>query len=48
MGLVVTIVAEIERGNVASIVAIEKAGFVKTRDFDRYGNGVWTLDWARI
>lgn len=48
MGLVVTIVGEIERVNVASIVAIEKAGFVKTRDFDRHGNGIWTLDWTKI
>lgn len=48
MGLVVTIVAEIERGNSASIVAIEKVGFVKTRNFDKYGNGIWTLDWAKI
>ena len=39
---------EIERGNDASILAIEKAGFVKMRDFDRYGNGIWTLDWGKI
>ena len=48
MGIVVTIVAEIERGNDASISAIEKAGFVKTRDFDRYGNAIWTLDWEKV
>lgn len=48
MGLVVTIVAEIERWNDASILAIEKAGFVKTRGFDREGNGIWTLDWSKI
>jgi RimJ/RimL family protein N-acetyltransferase len=42
------IIAEIERGNEASIIAIERAGFVKTRDFDRYGNGIWTLDWEKI
>jgi len=48
MGLVVTIVAEIERGNEASIAAIEKAGFVKTRNFDKHGNGIWTLDWTRL
>lgn len=48
MGLVVTIVAEIERDNEASIAACEKAGFVKTRGFDKEGNGIWTLDWTRI
>ncbi len=41
------ILAEIERGNDASIVAIEKAGFIKYRDFDRHGNGLWILDWGR-
>lgn len=48
MGLVVTIVAEIEKENEASIAAIEKAGFVKTRNFDKHGNGIWTLDWSKI
>lgn len=48
MGIVVTIVAEIERGNDASIATIEKAGFVKTRNFDKHGNGIWTLDWSKI
>jgi hypothetical protein len=48
MGLVVTIVAEIERGTEASIVAIEKAGIVKTRGFDRQGNALWTLDWSKL
>ncbi len=48
MGLVVTIVAEIERENMASIVAIEKAGFVRTKDFDRHGNALWTLDWSKL
>jgi RimJ/RimL family protein N-acetyltransferase len=42
------ILAEIERGNEASIYAIENAGFVKARDFDRYGNGIWALDWTKI
>lgn len=40
------ILAEIERGNDPSIVAIEKAGFVKYRNFDRYGNGLWIFDWG--
>ncbi len=44
----VRIVAEIERGNDASIAAIEKAGFVKTRGFDRDGNAIWTLDWQKV
>ncbi len=48
MGLVTTMVAEIERGNEASIVVIEKAGFIKTRGFDRQGNGIWTLDWTKV
>lgn len=48
MGLVVTLVAEIEKGNEASIVVVEKAGFVKTRGFDREGNGIWTLDWSKV
>lgn len=48
MGIVVSIVAEIERVNEASIVAIEKAGFVRTKGFDKHGNGIWSLDWDRI
>ncbi|HBC44556.1 MAG: hypothetical protein UX08_C0029G0007 [Candidatus Collierbacteria bacterium GW2011_GWB1_45_35] len=48
MGSLPKMVAEIERENQTSIVAIEKAGFVKMRDFDRYGNGIWTLDWGKI
>src|SRR3989344_6305844 len=47
MGSLPKMGAEIERGNQTSIVAIEKAGFVKMRDFDRYGNGIWTLDWGK-
>ncbi len=42
------ILAEIERGNEASIVAIEKAGFVKYRNFDREGNAVWIFDWGLL
>lgn len=41
------IIGEIERGNEASIAAIEKAGFVKYRNFDRYGNGLWIKDWIK-
>ncbi|KKS93255.1 MAG: hypothetical protein UW68_C0006G0027 [Candidatus Collierbacteria bacterium GW2011_GWB1_44_6] len=44
----IKIMGEIEKSNLPSIVAIEKAGFVKTRDFDRYGNGYWTLDWKKL
>lgn len=40
------VLAEIERSNEASIVVIEKAGFVKYRNFDRHGNGLWILDWG--
>ena len=42
------VLAEIERSNEASIVAIEKAGFVKYRNFDRYGNALWILEWKMV
>lgn len=42
------IIAEIERDNEASIAVIEKSGFVKFRNFDRYGNGLWVFDWGRV
>jgi len=40
------IIAEIERVNEPSIVVVEKAGFIKYRNFDRYGNGLWIFDWG--
>jgi RimJ/RimL family protein N-acetyltransferase len=42
------VIAEIERGNDPSIKVAEKVGFVKTRDYDREGNGIWTLDLEKI
>lgn len=42
------IIAEIEKDNEPSIKVAEKVGFVKTRNFDREGNGIWTMDLSSL
>ena len=43
----IKIIAEIEKGNDPSIRVVEKVGFEMTRDFDRTGNAIWTLNWRK-